>query len=115
MVHDQLGQCDRRWHLAVRYVWALSDILSARRDSSTHCLSFFLSTCLAHCTVHAPSDATGTVSIELYFIMTSIWFGTTYYYVFGFLLVVGLLLFITLAEMAITLTYFQLCAEDYNW
>ena len=57
----------------------------------------------------------GTVSIELYFIMSSIWFGTTYYYVFGFLLVVGLLLFITLAEMSITLTYFQLCAEDYHW
>ena len=57
----------------------------------------------------------GTVSIELYFIMTSIWFGTTYYYVFGFLLVVGLLLFVTLAEMSITLTYFQLCAEDYHW
>merc|ERR1712166_625859 len=50
----------------------------------------------------------GTVSIELYFIMSSIWFGTTYYYVFGFLLVVGLLL-------SITLTYFQLCAEDYHW
>jgi transmembrane 9 superfamily member 2/4 len=57
----------------------------------------------------------GTVSIELYFIMTSIWFGTTYYYVFGFLLVVGILLFVTLAEMSITLTYFQLCAEDYHW
>ena len=26
-----------------------------------------------------------------------------------------ILLFITLSEMAITLAYFQLCAEDYRW
>ena len=99
---------------------------STLSDSSTHCVYcffkcfFWLPLSLQRpCTLHNNATpclgATGTVSIELYFIMTSIWFGTTYYYVFGFLLVVGLLLFITLAEMSITLTYFQLCAEDYNW
>ena len=55
------------------------------------------------------------LSIELYFIMTSIWFGATYYYVFGFLLLVGVLLFVTIAEMSIMLCYFQLCGEDYRW
>ena len=91
---------------------------STLSDSSTHCVSCFFKYIFLVTPFIATTPclgATGTVSIELYFIMTSIWFGTTYYYVFGFLLVVGLLLFITLAEMSITLTYFQLCAEDYNW
>ena len=35
--------------------------------------------------------------------------------VFGFLLLVGVLLFVTIAEMSIMLCYFQLCGEDYRW
>lgn len=38
-----------------------------------------------------------------------------FYYVFGFLLIVLLILAVTCAEIAVVLTYFQLCAEDYNW
>ena len=34
---------------------------------------------------------------------------------FGFLLLVALLLVVTCAEISIVLTYFQLCAEDYRW
>ena len=38
-----------------------------------------------------------------------------FYYVFGFLALVMLILVITCAEISIVLCYFQLCNEDYNW
>jgi transmembrane 9 superfamily protein 2/4 len=56
----------------------------------------------------------GTVFVELFFILTSLWLDQ-YYYVFGFLLLVFVLLLVTCAEISIVLTYFQLCAEDYRW
>lgn len=56
----------------------------------------------------------GTMFIELYFIMSSIWMHHTYY-VFGFLLIVLVFLAIICAEVSIVLTYVQLCAEDYRW
>jgi transmembrane 9 superfamily protein 2/4 len=56
----------------------------------------------------------GAVFVELFFILTSIWLDT-YYYVFGFLLLVFAILIITCAEISIVLCYFQLCSEDYNW
>jgi len=56
----------------------------------------------------------GAVFIELFFILSSIWLHQ-YYYVFGFLLLVFLILIITCAEISIVLCYFQLCNEDYNW
>ena len=56
----------------------------------------------------------GAVFIELYFIMSSVWL-QRFYYVFGFLALVVLILVITCAEMAIVLCYFQLCNENYLW
>lgn len=56
----------------------------------------------------------GAIFIELFFIMTSIWMHR-FYYVFGFLALVLLILFITCAEISIVLCYFQLCNEDYLW
>jgi transmembrane 9 superfamily protein 2/4 len=56
----------------------------------------------------------GTVFVELFFILTSLWMDQ-YYYVFGFLLLVWLLLIVTCAEISIVLTYFALCSEDYKW
>jgi len=56
----------------------------------------------------------GAVFVELFFILSSIWLDQ-YYYVFGFLLLVFLILMITCAEITIVLCYFQLCGEDYNW
>merc|ERR1719194_150811 len=56
----------------------------------------------------------GAVFIELYFIMSSVWL-QRFYYVFGFLALVILILVITCAEMAIVLCYFQLCNENYHW
>jgi transmembrane 9 superfamily protein 2/4 len=56
----------------------------------------------------------GAVFIELYFILTSIWMHK-FYYVFGFLLLVFLILIVTCAEISIVMCYFHLCAEDYDW
>eukprot|EP01024_Parvocaulis_polyphysoides_P007275 TRINITY_DN1217_c0_g2_i1.p2 TRINITY_DN1217_c0_g2~~TRINITY_DN1217_c0_g2_i1.p2 ORF type:complete len:343 (-),score=44.34 TRINITY_DN1217_c0_g2_i1:2098-3126(-) len=56
----------------------------------------------------------GAVFIELFFILTSIWLHQ-FYYLFGFLGLVLVILVITCAEIAIVLCYFQLCSEDYHW
>uniref|UniRef100_A0A0D9YXJ9 Transmembrane 9 superfamily member n=1 Tax=Oryza glumipatula TaxID=40148 RepID=A0A0D9YXJ9_9ORYZ len=56
----------------------------------------------------------GTLFIELFFILSSIWLGR-FYYVFGFLLVVLLLLVVVCAEVSVVLTYMHLCAEDWCW
>lgn len=56
----------------------------------------------------------GTLFIELFFIMSSIWLGRVYY-VFGFLLVVLVLLVIVCAEVSVVLTYMHLCVEDWRW
>lgn len=56
----------------------------------------------------------GAVFIELFFILTSIWLNQ-YYYIFGFLFIVFMILIVTCAEITIVLCYFQLCSEDYLW
>jgi len=56
----------------------------------------------------------GAVFVELFFIMSSLWLDQ-YYYVFGFLFLVFVIMIITCAEITIVLCYFQLCAEDYHW
>jgi len=56
----------------------------------------------------------GAVFIEVFFIMSSIWLHR-FYYMFGFLLLVYIILIVTSAEITIVMAYFQLCAEDYHW
>merc|ERR1711865_1217476 len=56
----------------------------------------------------------GAIFIELFFIMTSVWL-QRFYYVFGFLALVLLILVVTCSEIAVVLCYFQLCNEDYQW
>ena len=56
----------------------------------------------------------GTLFIELYFIMTSLWMGF-FYYLFGYLFIIGLLTFVVTVEVSVLCTYVQLCAEDYRW
>lgn len=56
----------------------------------------------------------GTLFIELFFILSSIWLGR-FYYVFGFLLVVLMLLVVVCAEVSVVLTYMHLCVEDWQW
>jgi len=56
----------------------------------------------------------GAVFIELFFILSAIW-GQQFYYIFGFLFIVFLILVVTCAEITIVMCYFQLCSEDYHW
>jgi len=56
----------------------------------------------------------GAVFIELFFILSSIWLHQ-FYYLFGFLAIVFIILILTCAEITIVMCYFQLCSEDYNW
>jgi len=56
----------------------------------------------------------GAVFIELFFILTAIW-GHQFYYIFGFLFIVFIILVLTCAEITIVMCYFQLCSEDYHW
>ncbi|KAG6528302.1 hypothetical protein ZIOFF_010454 [Zingiber officinale] len=56
----------------------------------------------------------GTLFIELFFIMSSLWMGRVYY-VFGFLLIVLILLIVVCAEVSLVLTYMHLCVEDWKW
>lgn len=56
----------------------------------------------------------GAVFTELFFIMSSIW-QHQFYYFFGFLALVLVILVATCAEISISLTYFQLTSEDYRW
>lgn len=56
----------------------------------------------------------GAVFVELFFIFTAIW-ENQFYYLFGFLFLVFVILVIACSEVSIVMTYFQLCGEDYNW
>jgi transmembrane 9 superfamily protein 2/4 len=56
----------------------------------------------------------GACFVELYFILASVWMDY-YYYVFGFLLLVFVILILTCAEITLLFNYFQLCNEDYHW
>lgn len=52
--------------------------------------------------------------VELFFIMTSLWMDQ-FYYVFGFTLLVYIILLVTCAEVTVLLCYYQLCAENHRW
>lgn len=56
----------------------------------------------------------GSIFIEMYFIFTSFW-AYKIYYVYGFMLLVFLILMIVTICVTIVCTYFLLNAEDYRW
>ncbi|KAL7900392.1 Nonaspanin [Trichoderma sp. SZMC 28014] len=56
----------------------------------------------------------GAIFVELYFIMSSIWFSRIYY-MFGFLFLCYGLMIAVCSAVTILMTYFLLCAENYNW
>jgi transmembrane 9 superfamily protein 3 len=56
----------------------------------------------------------GSIFIEMYFIFTSFW-NYKFYYVYGFMLLVFLILSVVTVCVTIVLTYFLLNAEDYRW
>lgn len=56
------------------------------------------------------------IFIELLFVFQSVWQDKSgYYYVFGFLAVVSLILIVTIAEVTVVTIYIQLCSENYHW
>lgn len=56
------------------------------------------------------------IFIELLYVFQSLWQDKSgYYYVFGFLAVVSVILIVTIAEVTIVTVYVQLCAENHNW
>merc|ERR1711983_320318 len=56
----------------------------------------------------------GSIFIEMYFIFTSFW-AYKIYYVYGFMLLVFLILLTVTVCVTIVCTYFLLNAEDYRW
>ena len=54
------------------------------------------------------------IFVELYLIMSSIWFSKVYY-MFGFLFICFGLMVITCAAVTILMVYFLLCSENYHW
>lgn len=56
----------------------------------------------------------GAIFVELYFIMSSIWFSKVYY-MFGFLFVCYGLMIMTCAAVTVLMIYFLLCSENYHW
>lgn len=56
----------------------------------------------------------GAVYIELFFILSAIW-ENKFYYMFGFLFLVFVVMIVVCAEITVVMTYMQLCAEDYRW
>ncbi|KAF2471042.1 uncharacterized protein BDR25DRAFT_261391 [Lindgomyces ingoldianus] len=56
------------------------------------------------------------IFIELMFVFKSLWQDKSgYYYVFGFMSVVSVILVVTVIEVTIVATYVQLCTENYHW
>jgi transmembrane 9 superfamily protein 2/4 len=56
------------------------------------------------------------IFIELLFVFQSMWQDKSgYYYVFGFLSVVSIILILSIAEVTIVTIYIKLSCEDYNW
>eukprot|EP01126_Amoeba_proteus_P050732 TRINITY_DN6017_c0_g2_i3.p1 TRINITY_DN6017_c0_g2~~TRINITY_DN6017_c0_g2_i3.p1 ORF type:complete len:478 (+),score=64.64 TRINITY_DN6017_c0_g2_i3:421-1854(+) len=56
----------------------------------------------------------GSIFIEMYFVFTAFW-QSKYYYVFGFLLLVYIILILVSICSSIISTYFLLNSEDYRW
>lgn len=54
------------------------------------------------------------IFVELYFIVTSIWFHRMYY-MFGFLFLSYGLMIVTTVVVTVLMVYFLLCAENYHW
>lgn len=56
------------------------------------------------------------IFVELRFVYKSVWqTQSTYYYMYGFLALVCFILTLTVMEMSIVVTYFQLNTEDHRW
>lgn len=57
----------------------------------------------------------GSIFIEMYFIFSSFWGFNKYYYVYGFMLLVYVILMVVTLCVSIATTYFLLSGEDWRW
>eukprot|EP00096_Caligus_rogercresseyi_P004465 TRINITY_DN1873_c0_g1_i1.p1 TRINITY_DN1873_c0_g1~~TRINITY_DN1873_c0_g1_i1.p1 ORF type:complete len:628 (-),score=180.25 TRINITY_DN1873_c0_g1_i1:314-2197(-) len=68
----------------------------------------------ALCTLIAGVLPFGATFIELFFIFSAI-YENQFYYLFGFLFLVFVILVISCSQISIVMVYFQLCSENYHW
>lgn len=66
------------------------------------------------CTLVAGVLPFGACFIELFFIFSAI-YENQFYYLFGFLFLVFIILVVSCSQISIVMVYFQLCAENYHW
>jgi len=69
---------------------------------------------LLPCTLVAGVLPFGACFIELFFIFSAI-YENQFYYLFGFLFLVFVILVVSCSQISIVMVYFQLCAENYHW
>lgn len=97
------------------HAWSVAGglLLLRRLHRNRLCTADFVCLCWADGVLPVVSGCL-LLHAELFFILTSVWLHQ-FYYLFGFLALVFVILCLTCAEITIVLCYFQLCSEDYHW